>query len=98
MDYKNIPACTYTQPEVASVGMSEKAAKDTSPCGLCLALSFLPSFIILLLLPVTLPASPVSKIPGIAVLHNKGMVDPELHGLGQGCVKRQMSSIRHAPA
>jgi dihydrolipoamide dehydrogenase len=28
MDYNNIPACTYTQPEVASVGMSEKAAKE----------------------------------------------------------------------
>lgn len=28
MDYNNIPACTYTQPEIASVGMSEKAAKD----------------------------------------------------------------------
>jgi len=28
MDYKNIPACTYTQPEIASVGMSEKAAKE----------------------------------------------------------------------
>jgi len=28
MDYNNIPSCTYTQPEVASVGMNEKAAKD----------------------------------------------------------------------
>ena len=28
MDYNNIPACTYTQPEIASVGMSEKAAKE----------------------------------------------------------------------
>ncbi len=28
MDYNNIPACTYTQPEVASVGLSEKAAKE----------------------------------------------------------------------
>lgn len=28
MDYGNIPACTYTSPEVASVGMSEKAAKE----------------------------------------------------------------------
>jgi dihydrolipoamide dehydrogenase len=28
MDYNNIPVCTYTQPEVASVGMSEKAAKE----------------------------------------------------------------------
>jgi len=28
MDYYNIPACTYTQPEIASVGMSEKAAKE----------------------------------------------------------------------
>ncbi len=26
LDYKNIPACTYTNPEVASVGLSEKAA------------------------------------------------------------------------
>ncbi len=29
MNYKNIPACTYTQPEIASVGMSEKEAKET---------------------------------------------------------------------
>jgi dihydrolipoamide dehydrogenase len=28
IDYENIPACTYTSPEVASVGMSEKAAKE----------------------------------------------------------------------
>jgi len=28
MDYNNIPACTYTQPEIASVGMTEKAAKE----------------------------------------------------------------------
>ncbi|MCX6243495.1 MAG: dihydrolipoyl dehydrogenase [Bacteroidetes bacterium] len=28
MDYNNIPACTYTQPEVASVGMTEKAARE----------------------------------------------------------------------
>lgn len=28
MDYGNIPACTYTSPEVASVGMTEKAAKE----------------------------------------------------------------------
>ncbi len=28
VDYKNIPGCTYTMPEVSSVGMSEKAAKD----------------------------------------------------------------------
>ncbi len=28
IDYKNIPACTYTTPEVASVGLSEQAAKD----------------------------------------------------------------------
>jgi dihydrolipoamide dehydrogenase len=28
MDYNNIPACTYTQPEIASVGYSEQAAKD----------------------------------------------------------------------
>ena len=28
VDYKNIPGCTYTSPEVASVGMSEQAAKD----------------------------------------------------------------------
>jgi dihydrolipoamide dehydrogenase len=26
IDYKNIPACTYTNPEVASVGLTEKAA------------------------------------------------------------------------
>ncbi|MEI6764150.1 MAG: dihydrolipoyl dehydrogenase [Bacteroidota bacterium] len=28
MDYNNIPGCTYTVPEIASVGMTEKAAKD----------------------------------------------------------------------
>lgn len=28
MDYGNIPGCTYTHPEVASVGMTEKAAKE----------------------------------------------------------------------
>ena len=28
IDYNNIPGCTYTSPEVASVGMSEKAAKE----------------------------------------------------------------------
>ncbi len=28
IDYGNIPACTYTVPEVASVGMTEKQAKD----------------------------------------------------------------------
>ena len=28
VNYKNIPGCTYTTPEVASVGMSEKAAKQ----------------------------------------------------------------------
>ena len=28
VDYGNIPACTYTHPEVASVGMSEKEAKE----------------------------------------------------------------------
>ncbi|MCD4736182.1 MAG: dihydrolipoyl dehydrogenase [Bacteroidales bacterium] len=28
LDYGNIPACTYTQPEVASVGISEKQAKE----------------------------------------------------------------------
>ncbi|MBK6837592.1 MAG: dihydrolipoyl dehydrogenase [Bacteroidetes bacterium] len=28
MDYKNIPGCTYCQPEVASVGYTEKAAKE----------------------------------------------------------------------
>ncbi|MCL4143435.1 UNVERIFIED_CONTAM: hypothetical protein GTU68_039360 [Idotea baltica] len=28
MDYGNIPSCTYCQPEVASVGMTEKQAKD----------------------------------------------------------------------
>jgi dihydrolipoamide dehydrogenase len=28
MDYKNIPGCTYCQPEIASVGLTEKAARD----------------------------------------------------------------------
>lgn len=28
MDYNNIPSCTYTHPEIASVGMTEKAAKE----------------------------------------------------------------------
>ncbi|MFH1321268.1 MAG: dihydrolipoyl dehydrogenase [Bacteroidota bacterium] len=28
LDYNNIPCCTYCQPEVASVGYTEKAAKD----------------------------------------------------------------------
>lgn len=28
VDYKNIPACTYTNPEIASVGLTEKAALD----------------------------------------------------------------------
>ena len=28
IDYKNIPACTYTSPEVASVGITEKQAKE----------------------------------------------------------------------
>lgn len=28
LDYNNIPGCTYTTPEVASVGYTEKAAKD----------------------------------------------------------------------
>lgn len=28
LDYNNIPACTYTTPEVASVGMTEKQAKE----------------------------------------------------------------------
>ncbi|HSH52249.1 MAG TPA: dihydrolipoyl dehydrogenase [Bacteroidales bacterium] len=28
INYGNIPACTYTSPEVASVGLTEKAAKD----------------------------------------------------------------------
>ncbi len=28
INYNNIPACTYTSPEVASVGLTEKAAKD----------------------------------------------------------------------
>ncbi|WP_342265080.1 dihydrolipoyl dehydrogenase [Cardinium endosymbiont of Philonthus spinipes] len=28
LDYKNLPACTYAQPEVASVGYTEKSAKE----------------------------------------------------------------------
>src|SRR6056297_553779 len=28
IDYSNLPSCTYTTPEVASVGMTEKAAKE----------------------------------------------------------------------
>lgn len=28
LDYGNIPGCTYTNPEIASVGMTEKAAKE----------------------------------------------------------------------
>ena len=28
LDYKNIPGCTYCQPEIASVGMTEKQAKE----------------------------------------------------------------------
>ena len=28
LDYSNIPACTYTSPEVASVGLTENAAKE----------------------------------------------------------------------
>jgi dihydrolipoamide dehydrogenase len=28
VDYGNIPSCTYTQPEVASVGHTEQSAKD----------------------------------------------------------------------
>jgi dihydrolipoamide dehydrogenase len=28
LDYKNIPGCTYTVPEIASVGMTEKQAKE----------------------------------------------------------------------
>jgi dihydrolipoamide dehydrogenase len=28
LDYNNIPACTYTNPEIASVGLTESAAKD----------------------------------------------------------------------
>lgn len=28
LDYNNIPACTYTTPEIASVGMTEQAARD----------------------------------------------------------------------
>src|SRR5690606_27774707 len=28
IDYNNIPGCTYCTPEIASVGLTEKAAKD----------------------------------------------------------------------
>ena len=28
MDYGNVPSCTYTHPEIASVGMTEKAARE----------------------------------------------------------------------
>jgi dihydrolipoamide dehydrogenase len=28
VDYNNVPGCTYTSPEVASVGMTEKAARE----------------------------------------------------------------------
>lgn len=28
LDYGNLPGCTYTHPEIASVGMTEKAARD----------------------------------------------------------------------
>jgi dihydrolipoamide dehydrogenase len=28
LDYNNIPACTYTNPEIASVGMTEAAARE----------------------------------------------------------------------
>jgi dihydrolipoamide dehydrogenase len=28
LNYNNVPACTYCQPEIASVGMTEKAAKE----------------------------------------------------------------------
>ena len=28
MDYSNIPGCTYCTPEIASVGLTEKAAKE----------------------------------------------------------------------
>ncbi len=29
LNYKNIPGCTYTSPEIASVGLTEKAAKES---------------------------------------------------------------------
>lgn len=29
VDYRNIPACTYTHPEIASVGYTEKAARES---------------------------------------------------------------------
>ncbi|MBS3769160.1 MAG: dihydrolipoyl dehydrogenase [Bacteroidales bacterium] len=28
LDYRNLPSCTYTSPEIASVGMTEEAAKE----------------------------------------------------------------------
>jgi len=28
MDYGSVPGCTYCQPQVASIGMTEKAARD----------------------------------------------------------------------
>ena len=28
LDYNNIPACTYTSPEIASVGLTEAAARE----------------------------------------------------------------------
>jgi dihydrolipoamide dehydrogenase len=28
VDYNNVPACTYTNPQIASVGYTEKGAKD----------------------------------------------------------------------
>jgi dihydrolipoamide dehydrogenase len=28
LDYNNVPSCTYTHPEIASVGMTEKVAKE----------------------------------------------------------------------
>src|SRR5438309_6645201 len=28
MDYSNVPGCTYCTPEIASVGLTEKAAKE----------------------------------------------------------------------
>ena len=29
MDYGNVPGCTYCQPQVASIGLTEEAAKET---------------------------------------------------------------------
>src|SRR5206468_3570208 len=29
LDYKNIPGCTYTHPQVASMGLTEKKARET---------------------------------------------------------------------